>query len=108
MRIKARKQCWTEDEIALEVQERTGQVPTVLWDGLQIVLEFRQKLAEHERTDLQTYFRAEHDLLAFEERKKSTGKRAELRSRIARMDDPKSDLRDVVLALAEWLEIIEC
>ena len=61
MKIKTAKDCWTAEEIKNIVVERTGKVTGVAVKLGEITLSL-EDLPDHERTDLETYFGADHDL----------------------------------------------
>ena len=111
MKIKPHKDYWTAEEITNIVTERTGKVMDVTVKAGEIVLDL-EDLPEHERTDLETYFGADHDLPTVAEKVTEKARRKELLARVSKVADSAdvsvnpSDLRDALGAVVELYERI--
>lgn len=108
MKIRTSKEHWLESEIVAEVVARTGKIPVVTLDGLDVVLGFTEELSEDEEADIAAYFSSTHDLATVAEREAGVERRAELVGRVAKVKQPMLsmvELQDVVRALAELVGV---
>ena len=111
MKIRTSKEHWLESEIVAEVVARTGKIPVVTLDGLDVVLEFGEDVPGNETDDITAYFSSDHDLPTVEEREAGVERRAELVGRVAKVKQPMLsmvELQDMVRALAELVGVDLC
>jgi len=102
---------WTTDEVADVVDELCGFRPEVSTSDDVVIIHPRpRELTEDEVKVLEKYFKGKQQKTGKErddeEEVAEESKRAQLRARIAQVDNVDGDIRDGVRALAEWLEII--
>jgi len=98
---------WTAEEIAAIVLERTGKIGSATLKNGKLMLDFDTELVEHERVDLETYFSAEHDLPAVDEKARRKASLARLRSFTDGSETTMNvkDIRTAVRALAELMGV---
>ncbi len=109
MIIKTKGNYWTQAEIEQIVVERTGKTAKATIENDAISLTFVDELADHETSDLQTYFSGVHDLPDLIEKAAKDTRQAELKAKIAKVKDEKltlPELREIVAALAELMGVL--